>query len=69
MNTELFLQRLYELKNFIKQNPSQKIIYSDIPIDFLIMQTKKKIYEKENDAYVQDRPDNDDFVTAVGVPF
>lgn len=70
MKPELFLQRLYVLKRFLKEHPEQRIIYSDIPVDFLIMKTKKEIYEKENENNdVQDRQVYDDFVPATGVPF
>ena len=70
MKPELFLKRLYELKSFLKEHPEQRIIYSDIPVDFLIMKTKKEIYEKVNDENeVQDRQVYDDFITATGVPF
>lgn len=70
MKPELFLKRLYELKSFLKEHPEQRIIYSDIPVDFLIMKTKKEIYEKENDENeVQDRQVYNDFMPATGVPF
>lgn len=70
MKPELFLERLYELKRFLKEYPEQRIIYSDIPVDFLIMKTKKEIYEKENDENeVQNRQVYDDFMPATGVPF
>ena len=70
MKPELFLERLYELKRFLKEHPEQRIIYRDIPVDFLIMKTKKEIYEKENDEDVlQDRQVYDEFVPATGVPF
>ena len=70
MKPELFLERLYELKRFLKEHPEQRIIYSDIPVDFLIMKTKKEIYEKENNENeIQNRQVYDDFIPATGVPF
>lgn len=70
MKPELFLERLYELKRFLKEQPEQCIIYSDIPLDFLIMKTKKEIYEKENNkSEIQNRQFYDDFIPATGVPF
>ena len=69
MNKKIFLQRLYELKNFLREHPEQKPVYSDIPVDLLIMQTKRELYEEEENKNVQDRQDYDDFVPATGVPF
>lgn len=68
MSPELFLQRLYELKQFLKENPERRPVYADVPVDFLINDTLKKLSERKKDN-VQDRPLFDDFIPATDIPF
>ena len=42
MKQKTFLEKLYELKAFLKEHPEQRIVYSDINVDFLIMKTKRE---------------------------
>ena len=53
MKPELYLQRLRELRNFLKENPQQKPVYSDINIDYEILKTKHKIHESEEKENAQ----------------
>ena len=69
MKQKTFLEKLYELKAFLKEHPEQRIVYSDINVDFLIMKTKREMYEREEQDYEQDRQCIDDFIPASGVPF
>lgn len=69
MKQKTFLEKLYELKAFLKEHPEQRIIYSDINVDFLIMKTKREMYEREEHEHEQDRQCTDDFMPASGVPF
>lgn len=69
MKQKTFLEKLYELKSFLKEHPEQRIVYSDINVDFLIMKTKREMYEREEQEYEQDRQCTDDFIPASGVPF
>ena len=69
MKQKTFLEKLYELKAFLKEHPEQRIVYSDINVDFLIMKTKREMYEREEQEPEQDRQCTDDFMPASGVPF
>lgn len=69
MKQKTFLEKLYELKAFLKEHPEQRIVYSDINVDFLIMKTKREMYEREEQEDEQDRQCTDDFIPASGVPF
>lgn len=69
MRQKTFLEKLYELKAFLKEHPEQRIVYSDINVDFLIMKTKREMYEREEQEHEQDRQYTDDFIPASGVPF
>ena len=69
MKQKTFLEKLYVLKAFLKEHPEQRIIYSDINVDFLIMNTKREMYEREEQEHEQDRYCTDDFIPASGVPF
>lgn len=64
-----YLQQLRELKAFLKEHPEAKSVYRDINIDFLILQTKRKIMYEEENEIEQDRQISNDFIPAVGVPF
>lgn len=64
-----YLQQLRELKAFLKEHPEVKTVYRDINIDFLILQTKRKIMYEEENEIEQDRQISNDFIPAVGVPF
>ena len=48
MKQKTFLEKLYELKAFLKEHPEQRIVYSDINVDSLIMKTKREMYEERN---------------------
>lgn len=50
-----YLQQLRELKAFLKEHPEAKSVYRDINIDFLILQTKRKIMYEEENEIEQDR--------------
>lgn len=64
------IKQLRELKVFLKDNPDMTKVYADLPIDFLIMQTKRKIYlEEEKLANEQNRQDANDFIPCSEVPF
>ena len=64
------IKQLKELKVFLKDNPDMTKVYADLPIDFLIMQTKRKIYlEEEKLANEQNRQDADDFIPCTEIPF
>lgn len=69
MKQKTFLEKLYELKAFLKEHPEQRIVYSDINVDSLIMKTKREMYEREEQEHEQDRQCTDDFIPASGVPF
>ena len=69
MKQKTFLEKLYELKSFLKEHPEQRIVYSDINVDFLIMKTKREMSEREEQEHEQDRQCTDDFMPASGVPF
>lgn len=69
MKQKTFLEKLYELKVFLKERPEQRIVYSDINVDFLIMKTKREMYEREEQEHEQDRQCTDDFMPTGGVPF
>lgn len=69
MKQKTFLEKLYELKAFLKEHPEQRIVYSDINVDFLIMKTKREMHEREEQEHEQDRQCTDDFMPASGVPF
>lgn len=69
MKQKTFLEKLYELKAYLIEHPEQRIIYSDINVDYLIMKTKKEMWEREEQEHEQDRQCTDDFITASGVPF
>ena len=64
-----YLHQLRELKAFLKEHPEVKSVYRDINIDFLILQTKRKIMYEEENEIEQDRQISNDFIPAVGVPF
>lgn len=69
MRQKTFLEKLYELKAFLKEHPEQRIVYCDINVDFLIMKEKREMYEREEQEHEQDRQCTDDFIPASGVPF
>lgn len=69
MKQKTFLEKLYELKAYLKEHPEQRIIYRDINVDYLIMKTKKEMWEREEQEHEQDRQCTDDFIPASGVPF
>lgn len=64
-----YLQQLRELKVFLKKHPEVKSVYRDINIDFLILQTKRKIMYEEETKIEEDRQTGNEFVPATGVPF
>lgn len=69
MKPELYLQRLRELRNFLKENPQQKPVYSDINIDMEILRTKQRIWESEVNENAYNRQYDSDFVPADRIPF
>ena len=54
---------------YLKEHPEVKSVYRDINIDFLILQTTRKIMYEEENEIEQDRQISNDFIPAVGVPF
>lgn len=68
-SSKKYLHQLRELKAFLKEHPEVKSVYRDINIDFLILQTKRKIMYEEENEIEQDRQISNDFIPAVGVPF
>ena len=69
VSAKKYLQQLRELKAFLKEHPEVKTVYRDINIDFLILQTKRKIMYEEETKIEENRPSCNDFVPAIGVPF
>lgn len=69
MKPELYLQRLRDLRNFLKENPQQKPVYSDVNIDYEILKTKQRIWESEEKENAQYRQYDSDFVPADRIPF
>lgn len=69
VSSKKYLQQLRELKAFLKEHPEVKSVYRDINIDFLILQTKRKIMYEEEQELEENRPHCDDFIPATGVPF
>lgn len=69
MKPELYLQRLRDLRNFLKENPQQKPVYSDVNIDYEILKTKQRIWESEEKENAQYRQYDSDFVSADRIPF
>ena len=64
-----FRKTVMSLKHSSKEHPEQRIVYSDINVDSLIMKTKREMYEREEQEHEQDRQCTDDFIPASGVPF
>ena len=69
MKPELYLQRLRDLRNFLKENPQQKPVYSDVNIDYEILKTKQRIWESEEKENAHNRQYDSDFVPANRIPF
>lgn len=69
VSAKKYLQQLRELKAFLKEHPEVKTVYRDINIDFLILQTKRKIMYEEEIKIEEDRQTCNEFVPATGVPF
>lgn len=69
MKPELYLQRLRDLRNFLKENPQQKLVYSDVNIDYEILKTKQRIWESEEKENAQYGQYDSDFVPANRIPF
>lgn len=69
VSAKKYLQQLRELKVFLKEHPEVKTVYRDINIDFLILQTKRKIMYEEEIKIEEDRQTCNEFVPATGVPF
>ena len=69
VSAKKYLQELRELKAFLKEHPEVKSVYRDINIDFLILQTKRKIMYEEGTKIEQNRQTSNEFVPAIGIPF
>ena len=69
MKPELYLQRLRDLRNFLKENPQQKPVYSDVNIDYEILKTKQRIWESEDNENAHNRQYDSNFVPADRIPF
>ena len=69
VSAKKYLHELRELKAFLKEHPEVKSVYRDINIDFLILQTKRKIMYEEETKIEEDRQTSNDFIPAIGVPF
>ena len=55
-----YLANLRKLKQFLKDNPEQRKLYSDMNIDFLILQAKQQIMleeEKKENEQIRLCPD------------
>lgn len=46
MTKEEYLKRLLELKQYLNDHPSARIVYSDIPVNRLITELKYQILEE-----------------------
>ncbi len=69
VSAKKYLHELKELKAFLKEHPEVKSVYRDINIDFLILQTKRKIMYEEEIKIEEDRQTCNEFVPATGIPF
>lgn len=67
MDKQDYLNRLMQLKQFLKQNPEQKRVYSDLHVDQQILKTKYAIMEEENN--VENRQFSNDFTETLFNPF
>lgn len=64
-----YLASLRKLKQHLKENPEEQKLYSDLNIDLLILQTKRKIMESEEKANEQTRLYSDGFYFTSENPF
>lgn len=69
LSSKKYLQQLRDLKAFLKEHPEVKTVYRDINIDFLILQTKRKIMYEEEKEIEENRQIYDDFIPADRIPF
>lgn len=67
MEKQDYLNRLRQLKQFLKENPEQRRVYSDLHVDQQILKTKHAIMEEENN--VEDRQFSNDFTETSFNPF
>lgn len=67
MDKQDYLNRLRQLKQFLKNNPEQILVYADIRADQKILEVKHAIMEEEN--YVESRQFLNDFTTTSFNPF
>lgn len=67
MDKQDYLNRLRQLKHFLKENPEQKRVYSDLHVDQQILKTKHAIMEEENN--VENRQLSNDFTETLFNPF
>lgn len=63
------IQKLRELKSFLKEHPEQKPIYRDINIDFQILQIKRNMMYEEANVLEEDEANSNEFSPAVDAPF
>lgn len=63
------LENLRKLKQYLKDNPEQKKNYNDLNIDFLILQTKRKMMEREEKEHDETRLYSDGFIPTTENPF
>ena len=63
------IQKLRELKSFLKEHPEQKPVYRDINIDFQILQIKRNMMYEEANVLEEDGANSNEFTPAVDAPF
>lgn len=63
------IQKLRELKSFLKEHPEQKPVYRDINIDFQILQIKRNMMYEEANVLEEDGANSNEFSLAVDAPF
>lgn len=63
------IQKLRELKSFLKEHPEQKPVYRDINIDFQILQIKRNMMYEEANVLEEDGANSNEFSPAVDAPF
>ena len=63
------IQKLRELKSFLKEHPEQKPVYRDINIDFQILQIKRNMMYEEANVLEEDGANSNEFSPSVDAPF
>ena len=63
------IQKLRELKSFLKEHPEQKPVYRDINIDLQILQIKRNMMYEEANVLEEDGANSNEFSPAVDAPF